>query len=118
MADALPYCYPRRDAMPARALTVQGVERLKAEPTRRLEVPDAALPGLYFIIQPSGAKSWAVRYRAGGKTRKLTLGTYPVLDLLTARGRAREALQAVSAGRDPGQEKLDAARTRSTGDDP
>lgn len=104
--------------MSARALTVQSIERMKPVPDRRVEVPDAALPGLYFVIQPSGAKSWAVRYRSDGRTRKLTLGPYPTLDLLTARGRAREALQAVAAGRDPGQEKQASARSRASGEDP
>ncbi len=92
----------------AKALTAQSVERLKAEPTRRLEIPDGLLPGLYLVIQPSGVKSWAVRYRSAGAPRKLTLGSYPTLDLATARTRAREALQRVSLGQDPAQEKKQA----------
>jgi len=85
----------------ARVLTVQAIERLKPDAARRLEIPDATLPGLYFIIQPSGAKSWAVRYRHGGRTRKLTLGAYPALDLVKARTEGRAALQSVSLGQDP-----------------
>ena len=92
----------------AKTLTVQSIERLKPEPDKRREIPDGLLVGLYFVIQPSGARSWAVRYRHGGKPRKLTLGGYPALDLGTARERAREALQAVAAGRDPGTEKTEA----------
>jgi integrase len=57
------------------------------------------------VVQPSGVRSWAVRYRHGGKSRKLTLGPYPALDLATARARARDALQAVPLGRDPASEK-------------
>src|SRR5215203_3778756 len=53
------------DAM-AKSLTAPAVERLKADPAKRLEVPDGLLPGLYFVNQPSGAKSWAVRYRHVG----------------------------------------------------
>ncbi|WP_419828924.1 tyrosine-type recombinase/integrase [Methylobacterium sp.] len=87
--------------MAARVLTVQAIERLKPDAARRLEIPDATLPGLYFIIQPSGAKSWAVRYRHGGRTRKLTLGAYPALDLVKARTEGRAALQSVSLGQDP-----------------
>ena len=41
------------------------------------------LPGMYLVVQPSGAKSWAVRYRHGGRPRKLTLGPCPALDLKT-----------------------------------
>src|SRR5918911_3686842 len=94
----------------AKGLTAQSIERLKPDPAKRLEVPDGLLPGLYFVIQPSGAKSWAVRYRHIGKPRKLTLGPYPALDLGTARDRAREALQVVALGRDPGTEKQEARR--------
>src|SRR3954469_11226 len=94
----------------ARGLTAQSVERLKPDPTKRLEVPDGLLPGLYLVIQPGGAKSWAVRYRHAGKPRKLTLGPFPAFDLGNARDRAREAMQAVALGRDPGVEKRDARR--------
>ena len=94
----------------AKALTVQSVERFKPDPGKRLEVADGLLPGLYFVLQPSGVRSWAVRYRHAGKPRKLTLGPYPVLDLGAARTRAREALQVVALGRDPASEKQDALK--------
>nr|WP_276592716.1 MULTISPECIES: site-specific integrase [unclassified Methylobacterium] len=86
-------------------MTVQAIERLKPDAARRLEIPDATLPGLYFIIQPSGAKSWAVRYRHDGRTRKLTLGAYPGLDLAQARAEGRAALHSVSLGQDPVAER-------------
>jgi integrase len=63
------------------------------------------MPGLYFLVQPSGAKSWAVRYRHAGQTRKFTLGPYPVLDLKAAREAGAKALRVVHEGRDPGRER-------------
>src|SRR5215218_4761129 len=104
----------------AKALTVQSVERLKPDWNKRLEIPDGLLPGLYFVLQPSGVRSWAVRYRHAGKSRKLTLGPYPALDLGVARARGREALQVVALGRDPASEKqqgLKAARLAEPGPD-
>jgi len=95
----------------AKALTVQSVERFKPHLSKRMEVADGLLPGLYFVLQPSGVRSWAVRYRHAGKPRKLTLGPYPVLELGAARTRAREALQVVALGRDPASEKQDALKT-------
>jgi integrase len=89
----------------AKVLTMQSVERHKPQPAGRIEIPDAALPGFYLVVQPSGAKSWAVRYRFGGKTRKLTIGSYPLFDLSAARAAAREALQMAARGRDPILEK-------------
>ena len=64
------------------------------------------MPGLYLVVQPSGAKGWAVRYRYAGTPRKHTLGAYPAIDLKTARDLASKALRAVAEGRDPGREKI------------
>src|SRR4051794_32003614 len=94
-----------------KALTAQSVERLKPDSTKQLQVPDGLLPGLYLVLQPSGSRSWAVRYRHAGTPRKLTLGGYPVLDLARARAEARTALQAVAQGRDPAREKQEAKRS-------
>src|SRR5262245_42490426 len=56
-------------------LTASAIKRLKPDPVERREVPDAGVRGLYLIIQSSGRKSWAFRYRFGGKPCKLTLGS-------------------------------------------
>ncbi|MCB1469192.1 MAG: tyrosine-type recombinase/integrase, partial [Rhizobiaceae bacterium] len=76
-----------------------------ATPATRREVPDSLLPGLYLVVQPSGAKSWAVRYRADGRPRKHTIGRYPRISLAQARDLGRELLRAVAEGRDPAAEK-------------
>jgi integrase len=60
------------------------------------------------VVQPSGARSWAVRYRQGGRTRKHTVGPYPAIDLKAARELAAKALRAVATGGDPGREKMQA----------
>lgn len=89
----------------AKALTVAALEKLRPDPKKRLEIPDGLLTGLYFVLQPSGKRSWAVRYRAHGKPRKFTLGAYPALDLANARAQAKDALQRVQLGEDPAAEK-------------
>ncbi len=58
------------------ALNAQTVNAIKPGPARR-EIADAVVPGLYLVVQPSGQKSWAVRYRFAGKPCKLTLGSFP-----------------------------------------
>ncbi len=99
--------------MVAKALTVRTIETLKPGPARR-EIPDGNVPGLYLVLQPSGKKSWAVRYRnAEGRTRKLTLDNYPVMDIGKARDRARKALaeaRDAESPRDPAEEKVAAKR--------
>ena len=88
----------------AKALTSAAIERFKPEPVRR-EIPDGLLTGLYLIVQPTGRKSWAVRYRFHGQQRKVTLGAYPVLDLSAARDRAKAILLRVQSGEDPALSK-------------
>lgn len=90
-----------------KALTARSVESASPDPCKRREIPDGLLTGLYLVIQPSGIKSWAVRYRspASGKPAKFTLGRYPALALAEARAAAGAALRAVATGRDPADEK-------------
>jgi Arm DNA-binding domain len=57
----------------ARGLTTIAVANAMPKATRR-EIPDPGCAGLHLVVQPSGKKSWAVRYRIQGKPRKLTLG--------------------------------------------
>jgi integrase len=86
-------------------LTVKNVEAMRPGADRR-EIPDSHMPGLYLIVQPSGAKAWAIRYRHHGQTRKHTLGSFPAVDLKTARVLGGKALRAAAEGRDPGREKI------------
>ena len=97
------------------ALTLLSVERIKPDGRCRREIPDLALPGHYLVVQPSGAKSFALRYRHRGQPRKPTFGSFPSINLVEARNRARAALRAIGEGRDPGVEKI-AARNAATVD--
>jgi integrase len=85
-------------------LTARRVETAKPTSARQ-EIPDALLPGLYFILQPSGAKSFAVRYRHAGRPKKLTLGAFPAINLEAARNLGAKALRAAAEGRDPARER-------------
>ncbi len=89
-------------------------------PMKRKEWPDGRITGLYLVIQKSGAKSWAVRYRANGIPKKFTLGSYPAVDLATARKRAQEVLGQLAGGKDPAMAKKaarQAARAEHWADD-
>ena len=57
-------------------LTVTAIARFKPSPHRRREIRDGGAPSLYLVIQVSGAKSWAMRFRRPGGTTwgKLVLG--------------------------------------------
>jgi integrase len=85
-------------------LTDLQIEKLLA-PTARREIPDGKIGGLYLVVQPSGAKSWALRYRVAGSPKKFTIGPYPSIGLAAARKRAQKALAAVVDGVDPSAQK-------------
>lgn len=89
----------------ATKLTVLAVENAKADPDTRVEIGDALVPGLYLVIQPSGKKGWAVRYRFNGKPAKLTLGPVAMIGLEAARTKARDALAMIASGKDPAEDK-------------
>ncbi|QBK30783.1 tyrosine-type recombinase/integrase [Roseitalea porphyridii] len=94
----------------AKALTAVSIDRLK--PTeKRQEIADARQPGLYLIVQPSGKKSWAIRYRhpETSKPAKFTIGAYPTIELADAREQAARLLIDVDRGIDPMKAKREAA---------
>jgi integrase len=118
-----------------KALTAAAVAKYRAGRNRR-EITDGT-SGLRLVIQPSGAKSWAMRFRRpSGKTAKLTLGTVddnggedagePVLgghlSLAAARRLSAEARRQLALGRDPAaaylaeKERIRAAAVESSAD--
>jgi integrase len=89
-------------------LTAKSVENIRPGTARR-EISDSGCRGLYLVVQPSGHKSWAVRYRHGGKPKKLTLDGAPTL--AAARKAATDALHELEQGRDPAALKFEAKAT-------
>lgn len=61
--------------------------------------------GLYLEISPAGGKLWRLKYRYGGKEKRLALGKYPEVGLREARVRTEQARRLLAASRDPGAEK-------------
>jgi integrase len=57
--------------------------------------------GLYLEVAPSGGKWWRLKYRIGGKEKRISLGTYPDTTLKAARDRRDEARLILAAGGDP-----------------
>ncbi len=57
--------------------------------------------GLYLEIAPSGGKWWRLKYRIGGKEKRISLGVYPDVGLKEARDRRGEARKVIARGGDP-----------------
>jgi hypothetical protein len=80
-------------------LTAVAIEKLGPR-AYRYEIGDPGARALRVIVQPSGHKSFVLRYRFGGKPQKLTVG--PVLiGLAAARQEAAKAVYELAQGRDP-----------------
>jgi integrase len=106
-------------------LSVAAIAKYKPNGARR-EIRDTQAPNLYLIIQPSGAKSWALRFRRpNGDPAKLTLGTVdmapteaddaPVIGGALTLGQARELATQIDRKRARGIdviEELKAERER------
>jgi integrase len=108
-----------------RTLTALAVQN--SRPRRRggtpilTEISDGGYRGLRLVLHSTGARSWIVRYRYHGKSRKLTLGPVLVtrpgdtdpgngLTLHAARRAASDALHRLAQGYDPGAEKVTVQR--------
>jgi hypothetical protein len=81
----------------SKVLTDISIRNMKPADVRQ-EIPDPGARGLYVVIQPSGLKSFAVRYRYAGMPRKLTLQAG--ITLAAARKATADALYEVEQGRD------------------
>lgn len=68
--------------------------------------------GLYLLVTATGSKLWRLKYRIGGKEKKLALGAYPEIGLKDARARRDEARKVAQAGRDPSVAKREARIAR------
>jgi integrase len=115
----------------SKPLTAAAVAKMRPARDRR-EIPDAGCPGLYLVIQPSGGKGWALRYRRpDGRPAKLVLGSVYVKaadatepDVLPAIGghltlaaahRLVTALRhEIAQGRDPAAAHVKAKQDRRT----
>lgn len=68
--------------------------------------------GFGLRVYKSGARSYALRYRAGGRLRFYTIGKASILTLDEARERARDLLVRIGDGEDPA---ADRRRSREVG---
>ena len=61
--------------------------------------------GLYLEVAPTGGKWWRLKYRFGGKEKRISLGVYPDVGLKLARERRDEARRLLADGIDPGEHR-------------
>ncbi len=61
--------------------------------------------GLYVEVRPDGGKYWRLKYRIGGKEKRLSLGVYPEISLAKARERRDAARKLLVEGVDPSEHR-------------
>lgn len=110
-------------------MTEMAVEKLlPKEPGKRLEVVDAATPGLTLRVSGPRNKTWNVLYRVAatggpgkrseqvrGPLKRLSIGPWPVINLKAARDRAREVMEQADRGIDPAVAREEQAVRRAAG---
>lgn len=57
--------------------------------------------GMYLEVMPNGSKYWRLKYRFGGKEKRLALGVYPDTGLADARSRREDARRLLANDADP-----------------
>ena len=68
--------------------------------------------GLYLELTPAGGRYWRMKYRHGGKEKRLAFGVYPGVSLKAARDLTAQARKALQDGNDPGElRKAEKAKT-------
>lgn len=90
--------------MPKRIMPLTDIQAKNAKPKdKEQKLSDGG--GLYLLITPSGGKLWNMKYRFGGKEKRLSFGAYPALSLADARQRREDAKKLLVNGIDPGEIK-------------
>jgi len=84
-------------------LTDSSIKAAKCPPDKdRLELSDAACPGLVLRVTKAGSKTFSFKYWSPlGKTVALTLGSYPDLELAAARSKVADHRKTIAADDDP-----------------
>ena len=67
---------------------------------------DDDLPGFGLRVFASGKRSYLVQYRAGGRTRRYTIGLHGIWTPETARKRAQVLLGEIARGENPAEQRM------------
>jgi len=86
--------------MPKRILPLTDIQVKTAKPkAKEYKLSDGG--GLYLLVTPTGGKLWNMKYRFGGKERRLSFGAYPAITLGDARRLRDDAKKLIANDVDP-----------------
>jgi integrase len=61
--------------------------------------------GMYLEIAPTGSKWWRLKYRIGGREKRISLGVYPDVSVKDARDKRDAARKLIANGIDPSEQR-------------
>lgn len=93
-------------------LTVVACNKARYTPAGQHKLFDGG--GLYLELHKNESKYWRLKYRHGGKEKRLALGTFPTVSLAEAREKRDDARRLLRDGIDPTSARA-AARARLAG---
>jgi integrase len=85
-------------------LTDRAIRALKPR-AKAYSRADGYIPGLSLSVEPTGSKSWHLRFRFKGIQENLGLGRWPGVGLAMVHERAQIALGQVAQGRNPAEDR-------------
>jgi integrase len=88
-----------------KTLTDTAAQRIRPPASGQIDHFDKTYPGLALRVSYRGRKSWVYFYRFGGKLKRMTMDTYPVMSVAEAHDAWRAARDQVRAGRDPARKE-------------
>jgi len=72
---------------------------------KRAYYGDIGMPGLQVAVTPRGTRTFVVRHKIEGQSRRMRLGDYPAMTIEQARKKARSLLNQIADGVNPITEK-------------
>src|SRR5437868_4774114 len=97
-------------AMPASGRLVDSLARKLPVPTKGNKITydrgPGAVRGFGIRVTINGARSFILNYVAGGRERRLTIGSYPDWSVAAAREEAKRLKREIDLGRDPLGERI------------
>lgn len=97
-ADTEPMAEPER-------LTETAVKELGKPPSGNRITYDPELKGFGVRVTSAGAKAFVLNYRAGGRERRYTIGSWPDWKVAAARDEAKRLKKLIDVGEDPMAER-------------
>ncbi len=103
--------------MPSKEITKRAADAFTCPADKdRVFLWSKSLRGFGLMVMPSDHKSFVIQWRAGGRSKRMTIGEYGVLTVDQGRAKAKDMLAKITMGADPLADKKAASAVRTFND--